>query len=529
MIAFRIFAVLMLALPLVGCSDEESATAIGDCGSAKDWQASAQKAVNGYSLALTNYAGSKDFNGQAYAGMEYELNDAKKDLALANQAVSKNCASTQTAAATPASPSNDPNSTAQPQAPQQLANNTTAPDTPSAPATPTAAANVCTTPCAVGSFCEVQSAEAAKAMAGLGPPPQEQAATPSAGLGPPPQEQAATPSAGLGPPPQEQAATPSAGLGPPPDPAAPAPAGPSSQGNSTTAMLTPPVAVPAPPAMQPPTAGYNSGSNVCNPTPAAPPKPSNVCNPPTTATPPQNASPSGGFARVNSGQCYTIGGQTTCSDASGNSCTTSGSFCDPTAPQPISPKPNQAPLNLKPATQMASAAPNPSNQTNTPQQPSCPSGYVHWSCQNSQGTTSGCLTPQDAANDTAQYKAMGYTCSTGTPLSPNTTGQVQACSSKPPYLPWGGHGSATITVSGGQACGVGWHDTPGGPGGVTVLDSMSVSSPPSHGTLRPQDQHVIIFTPAPGYKGQDSFTLSMQEHNGGRSATLSVKVSVTIQ
>jgi hypothetical protein len=91
-------------------------------------------------------------------------------------------------------------------------------------------------------------------------------------------------------------------------------------------------------------------------------------------------------------------------------------------------------------------------------------------------------------------------------------------------LPWGGHGSATITVSGGQPCGIGWHDT-----GATILDSMSVTSQPAHGSLRPQDQHLIIFAPAAGYKGQDSFTLSMREHNGGRSATLSVTVSVTIQ
>jgi hypothetical protein len=101
---------------------------------------------------------------------------------------------------------------------------------------------------------------------------------------------------------------------------------------------------------------------------------------------------------------------------------------------------------------------------------------------------------------------------------------VPACSSKPPYLPWGGHGSATIMVSGSKPCGIGWHDT-----GGTILDSMSVTSSPSHGSLKPQDQHVIIFTPTPGYKGQDSFTLSMREHNGGRSATLSVTVSVTIQ
>jgi hypothetical protein len=299
--------------------------------------------------------------------------------------------------------------------------------------------------------------------------------------------------AALGPP-QEQAATSMAGLGPPPDsPATPIPAGPSSSGNSSTAMVTPPAAVPAPPAfpaMQPPTASYKSGSNVCNPTPPAPPKPGNVCTPSTPSTagntaqqtaavPPQNPQ-SPPTARVNSGECHTVNGQTICTDASGNSCTTTAGFCDPAVPQttktaaaPTPPAPNAAPLQLKPPTQMASAA---------------------------------------------------------QPCSPKSqTASVPACSSKPPYLPWGGTGSATITVSGGQPCGVGWHDTPGGPGGVTVLDSMTVSSPPSHGSLKPRDQHVIIFSPASGYKGQDSFTLSMQEHNGGRRATLSVKVSVTIQ
>ena len=106
----------------------------------------------------------------------------------------------------------------------------------------------------------------------------------------------------------------------------------------------------------------------------------------------------------------------------------------------------------------------------------------------------------------------------------NSNDSVPACESKPPYLPWGGHGSASITVSGGKPCGIGWHDT-----GATILDSMSVTSHPSHGSLTPKDQHMIIFTPTPGYKGQDSFMLSMREHNGGRKATLTVKVNVTIR
>lgn len=62
-----------------------------------------------------------------------------------------------------------------------------------------------------------------------------------------------------------------------------------------------------------------------------------------------------------------------------------------------------------------------------------------------------------------------------------------------------------------------------------LAQTLDYDALPAHGSLKPQDQHVIIFTPAFGYKGQDSFTLSMREHNGGRTATLSVNVSVTIK
>jgi hypothetical protein len=209
--------------------------------------------------------------------------------------------------------------------------------------------------------------------------------------------------------------------------------------------------------------------------------------------------------------------------------------------------------NCKPADAPAANAPPSGGTTACPvsKNTSCPNGVgVPWRCGNNEGTftESGCaFDGSDATrailqkNCTAdlggaagalEFPAKDYCDVAPTPppkvyadlnLKPPT--DVPACESKPPFLPWGGHGSASITVSGGKPCGIGWHDT-----GATILDSMTVTSQPSHGTLKPQDQHIIIFTPkSDGYKGPDSFTLSMKEHNGGRRATMSVKVSVTIQ
>jgi hypothetical protein len=107
---------------------------------------------------------------------------------------------------------------------------------------------------------------------------------------------------------------------------------------------------------------------------------------------------------------------------------------------------------------------------------------------------------------------------------PNNVDSAPLCESKPPYLPWGGHGSATITVSGGKPCGIGWHDT-----GATILENITVTSRPAHGTITPKSKNVVIFTPTPGYKGQDTFMLKMQERNGSRRATLTVTVNVTIR
>jgi hypothetical protein len=106
----------------------------------------------------------------------------------------------------------------------------------------------------------------------------------------------------------------------------------------------------------------------------------------------------------------------------------------------------------------------------------------------------------------------------------NSADSAALCESKPPYLPWGGHGSASITVSGGKPCGIGWHDT-----GATILENITVTSQPKHGSITPKNKNVVIFTQTAGYKGQDKFMLRMQERNGSRRATLTVTVNVTIR
>jgi hypothetical protein len=249
---------------------------------------------------------------------------------------------------------------------------------------------------------------------------------------------------------------------------------PRGQVRGSPAPQTVTVALPMP--QYPPGGAVSSGSqNVCQPRPSQ-----NVCQP-KSATP--IATPAKSANLCNPTQ---VKSPNLCNPTPAKA----SNLCNPSPP----PKSSQVNLKPKPGTgdaQTASATPPKS---------------APLTLKPNQGTQMASAGSSAASNP----------CTTKT--------QVQACESKPPFLPWGGTGSATITVSGGKPCGIGWHDT-----GATILDSMSVSSPPSHGNLKPQDQHVIIFNPAPGYKGQDSFMLTMREHNGGRSATLRVKVSVTIQ
>jgi hypothetical protein len=187
---------------------------------------------------------------------------------------------------------------------------------------------------------------------------------------------------------------------------------------------------------------------------------------------------------------------------------------NPCKPSPVSAVPPQSP-------------PQSPGSTGVMNSGKCSTAGGHTTCTDTAGHS--CTTTSDFCDPAAPQPPPGNSGPLtlkpgGTQVASADSQSVPACESKPPFLPWGGKGSARITVSGGKPCGIGWHDT-----GATILDSMTVTSQPGHGSLTPKDQHVIVFTPTPGYKGQDSFTVSMREHNRGRTATLSVKVSITVK
>jgi len=110
--------------------------------------------------------------------------------------------------------------------------------------------------------------------------------------------------------------------------------------------------------------------------------------------------------------------------------------------------------------------------------------------------------------------------------SASAAASLQACAVKNITVPWGGTGSASMIVLGNKSCFIGWHDT-----GNTILDAMEVRSSPAHGSIKPQDQHVVIFSPNADFHGKDAFTLTLHERSAldGQTATAVVNVAVTVE
>jgi Big-like domain-containing protein len=141
-------------------------------------------------------------------------------------------------------------------------------------------------------------------------------------------------------------------------------------------------------------------------------------------------------------------------------------------------------------------------------------------------TTSDFCDPDSPQAKTVEPKpAMDMLTPPPAPTKTASTTPVQICESNPQMPPWGGTSASALTVGAGGACGIGWTDS----NGVT-LDHLTVTSNPSHGTIKQQDKGHVVYTAAPGYTGPDSFSVSIQEHyQDGRSAKAGSNVSVTVK
>jgi hypothetical protein len=218
------------------------------------------------------------------------------------------------------------------------------------------------------------------------------------------------------------------------------------------------------------------------------------------------------------------------------------------------------PSNTPPPLPTEEPPPTPTTNPTTPPTPTptppptgasaagCPPDQLQY-LQNSQGYTVACNGPYTNGEWVVIYQGptpppgweRGINRSPYTPEPPQNTG-VSASNNPPPcahpdimfaprscdphpVLPaWASTSASTMTVSGGP-CGIGWVDS----NGVT-LDQLSIKQNPSHGSIQLKGKGSLTYTPAPGYKGSDSFSVSIQEHyRDGRRATAGSNVSVTIK
>jgi hypothetical protein len=108
-------------------------------------------------------------------------------------------------------------------------------------------------------------------------------------------------------------------------------------------------------------------------------------------------------------------------------------------------------------------------------------------------------------------------------LAATTTAATAECSvTRFSFFP-GTEVSSNMVVSSGKRCGVNLHAA-----GESRFDSVGISARPKHGTLSPLAGGGVIYQPAPGYKGEDSFafTVTGRMHTGSGTARIKISVSV---
>ncbi len=97
------------------------------------------------------------------------------------------------------------------------------------------------------------------------------------------------------------------------------------------------------------------------------------------------------------------------------------------------------------------------------------------------------------------------------------------CIASPVRLMLNGQTHATIETRGGAACTIAVQT------GSAIIDDLTVSSQPQHGTIVPRGRTGVVYRAHGKYRGEDSFELSLHGRTGTQEGFAVVRVQVNVQ
>jgi hypothetical protein len=101
--------------------------------------------------------------------------------------------------------------------------------------------------------------------------------------------------------------------------------------------------------------------------------------------------------------------------------------------------------------------------------------------------------------------------------------QPPACRVSPVGLALGAETAATMQTGSGMACTVAVRT------GSAVIDDITVTAQPRHGSIAPRGRTGAIYRPEPRYRGEDGFALALRGRSGTHEGVAVVRVRVTVR
>jgi hypothetical protein len=84
--------------------------------------------------------------------------------------------------------------------------------------------------------------------------------------------------------------------------------------------------------------------------------------------------------------------------------------------------------------------------------------------------------------------------------------------------------TANMVVTEGWRCSVAL-----GTGAWSSFESVTVSTPPGHGTVTRRGSTTVTYQPRRGFRGEDSFAIAVRGLAGGQAATSTIRMSVEVR